>query len=239
MWIDMLKRILTVLGVRSVDYIVEPAVNGMALAREIREFFHENPEQGIRQLSVDEVEQLTNDDLFYVARAGGDRAIVGTLYFQADSAYRWELGGALVAAKHRKSGIFACLGVVSLVAQYLQDREAAKRVGTKKMVGRVLKGNRYPINSLQRLHFNFVGEIEIDPRGKRGLQEMPTNSRGMVEALDFVFDESFLVECVKQAMKYRDNGTLVSMKTVRIAIPYLLAEGGRDPLKEFLAEFGG
>jgi len=172
----MLKWILRVLGLLSVDYIVEPAVNGRVLVEEICEFFRKNPAKGIRQLAVDEVTQLTNDGLFYVARSGGDRAIVGTLYFQADSGNTWELGGALVAAQHRKHGILACFGVVCLVAQYLQDRVAADKVGTKKIVGRVLKAIRTRFKSLERLHFKYVGEIEINPRGKRGVQDMPTTA---------------------------------------------------------------
>jgi hypothetical protein len=60
------------------EYTIELAAED-ALS-EVSDFFAKNPEPGIRQLSIDELGQLTEDGLFYLARIGGE--VVGTLYFQ-------------------------------------------------------------------------------------------------------------------------------------------------------------
>jgi hypothetical protein len=237
-WVALIdiRKIKRFFGLLSFDYIIE--VGGPDLSDEICAFFRNNPEKGIRQLPVNEVQQLTDEGLFYVARSAGDRVIVGTLYFKEDSLDAWEMGGALVSRQHRKDQIFACLVVVCLVAQYLKDMVAVGEVGAKKIVARVEKSNKDPINSLKNLHFIELPLIEIDPYGKVGLQDMAKNIRGMVEAREFIFDESFLPKHINRAMEYRDIGILpLNGKTVRIDIPFLLVEEGVDPLKEFLANF--
>ncbi len=219
------------------DYVVEAAVDGDDLVQEISEFFVNNPEKGIRQLPPDEVQQLSEDGLFFVARIEDTNEIVATVYFQADGADAWEMGGALVATPHRQGGIFRCLAVACLVAQYLQDRVSASTQGAKKVIGRVLKGNKAPIGTLKSLHFVHQRDFEIDPAGKVGVQDMPTNAHGKVEASEWLLDETYVVKLVEEAIEYRDNQKLPrSGKTVRIEIPYLLEDEGDDPLKDLLSE---
>jgi hypothetical protein len=149
------------------------------------------------------------------------------------------MGGALVTSIHRKRGLLNCFGVVCLVAHRLMNR-TVKKVGDteRRIVGRVLKGNPHPIKSLERMHFDFVKEIEIDPKGKKGVQAMPLNKAGRVEALEFVFDERFFAPYVKLAIEYRDRGTISGkdgvVSKIQVNIPALLEEDGIDPLRALL-----
>lgn len=227
------------------DYVIEAATRATMVA-EILAFYRANPEPGIRVLDEAEVAQLVADGAFYVAREGAGGPLVGTVYFSAqglvDERPEYEIGGGLVTAAHRKSGLVRCMAVCGLVAFRLSVRRSETDPGTDvAIVGRVEKSNTAPVRQvLTGLGFDLVGERRIDTRGKKGLLDMPADEHGFVTVDQFEFNEANLIDRVRETLAYRDAGVVgKSGKTVSIAIPALLPQVGGDPLGQLLGDLGG
>lgn len=226
------------------DYVIE-SVSDVALVSTILAFFADNESPGIRTVDFAEVEQLVKDGLFYIARHGDGGPVVGTVYFSCQSSgsrQEYEIGGGLVAAAHRRTGLVKCMAVCALVAFRMRRRRSSTDAGTDvSIVGRVEKSNAAPVRPLLTgIGFKSAGEVFIDPASKPGLEKMPVDSGGFVTIDEFVFDESQLAQRVREAIAYRDTQQLgKDGKTVRIDVRSLTAQGDGDALKKFLADLGG
>lgn len=226
------------------DYVIESA-SDVALVPEILQFFSDNESPGIRAVDFDEVRQLVEDGLFFIARHGEDGPIVGTVYFSEQSSgsrVEYEIGGGLVALAHRRTGLVKCMAVCALVAFRMGLRRSSSDPGTDvAIVGRVEKSNAAPVRPLLTgIGFRSTGESFVDPATKPGLEKMPTDSGGFVIIDEFVFEEENLLQRVREAIAYRDTSELgKDNKTVRIAIRTLTAASDGDALKKFLSDLGG
>ena len=200
---------------------------------DVCEFFTENPAPGIRKLTESEAKELAENRLFYACRLDGK--MVATVYFKADTADAWEMGGAIVAEPHRKKALLVCLGAAAIVNQSLAERMSAGAAGQKTILARILKGNPDPENSLERAGFKFSRPIEIDPNKKPGVAAMPKNENGMVVAEEYAFDKTYLVAHAKALLKIRDTRLSPAGAPLEIQIPMLLKDEG-DPLAALIED---
>src|SRR5512134_1620278 len=159
------------------DYVIE-SVSDVALVPEILRFFEDNASPGIRAVDFDEVLQLVEDGLFFIARHGDGGPIVGTVYFSeqpSGARAEYEIGGGLVTAAHRRTGLVKCMAVCALVAFRMGRRRSSTDPGTDvTIVGRVEKSNAAPVRPLLiGVGFKSTGESFVDPATKPGLEKMP------------------------------------------------------------------
>ena len=219
------------------DYSIE-TVHSVASVAEILRFYRRRKAPGVRRIGKAEVTKLVEARTFFVAREGKHGRIAGTVYFSAQGLKRsrseFEMGGGLMAARHRRTGLVKCLGVCGLVAFRMSVQRSPTDPGTDvTIVGRVEKSNPSPVRRVLRgLGFRSVGVRRINPRSKRGLDRMPIGPDGRIVVSQYRFNETKLLDRIREAGAYRDSGVLGgSGKTVHVAIRELTVQ---DPLQDFL-----
>jgi ribosomal protein S18 acetylase RimI-like enzyme len=219
------------------DYTIEKAPQDNAAIAEIEAFLRDAASEFLRKLTADDLRELIGHGRFYVARASADGAIAGAIYVRSEGSRHWEIGGAVVAAAHRGSGLAQCLMNVAIVHPYLQERESADRIGRQAIEALVRADNARMKALVARPEFCPLGERKLDPREVKGIGHFPVDADGQANVLAYAFDEKYAISYLKQVQDWRDGAPLKpGGKTVALDIFGFRIEHGADPIQCLLDE---
>lgn len=133
----------------------------------------------LRRMSIEEVDELTAHGRVWYGFASG--AYVGTAHIRVSVDRPAEFGGVSVLPEYRSSHLAEDL-VACCLSQFILETYAAP----VRVIAYVHEENRRVALGLQRIGFEEVGKVTVDPRTTMGFEAMPVSPvDGLIHGVEF------------------------------------------------------